>query len=190
MSLLKTLTPVMIVLAIGCKSQSEKILDKFKEINENLERTNKTVDSILLGSDSRTDSTALDLKSVGFDPSVADSLGNLFIQTRAYLIRLKEELKKADSKGENLDASQNLLIKTPKGDSLYNYMLQVYNTGTKYGDSASRILLTDLKKYGKDKWLARYFNMLPTVAAITILSKFQNDLGNTKVAIMSAYKKT
>lgn len=158
-------------------------MDRFREVNETLERT----DSILMGSDNRTDSTARDLKSAGFDDGVADSLGNLFIQTRAYLIHLKDELKKADSKGEKLDVAQNLLINTAKGDSLYKYMSQLYEAGIKYGDSTATLLLyKDLKKLGKDKWLERYFKMVPTVAAITILSNFQSDLGNIKHSLVNA----
>ena len=178
----------MIGLVIGCRSASDEVVDKFKEVNESLERSNKMVDSIMLRSDRRTDSTAQDLKSVGFDPAVADSLGNLFIQTRAYLIRIKNEIKNADNTGENLDVAQNLLIKTTKGDSLFNYMKQVYEAGIKYGDPTSLSYLNDLRKYSKDKWLERYFKMVPTIAAITILSKFQNDLGNIKVTIMYAHK--
>ena len=91
-----------------------------------------------------------------------------------------------DSNGENLDVAEDILIKTQKGDSLFNYLMQVYNAGIKYGDSTSRQYLIDLRKYGKDKWLERYFRKVPTIAASTILSKFQNDLGRIKISVMSA----
>ena len=166
---------LIIILAISCKSPSEKVMDNFKEVDESLEKTNKTVDSL-----------SRQMKFVGFDKAVADSLEKLFDNTSVYLKRLKSELDSSDSHGEKLGVAKDILIKTQKGDSLFNYLVQVYDVANKYGDSTSRQYLIDLRKYGKDKWLERYFRKVPTIAASTILSKFQNDLGLIKISVMSA----
>ena len=176
------LIPAIICFIVSCKSPSDRIFDKFSEVNEDL----KAVDSMMAESDRKMDSMTNDLKFVGFDPAVADSLSNLFNQTSIYLSFLKGELNNADGTGEEPDAAETLLLKTQKGDSLYNYMMSVYNAGIKYGDSTSQQRYFPLTKYNKQDWLKRYFKNVPTVAAITILSKFRHDLVDVKMTLMSA----
>ena len=166
---------LIIVFVISCNSPSEKVMDNFKEANESLERTNKTVDSF-----------SRKMKFVGLEKVVADSLEKLFNNASSYITHVKNELDSTDSNGENLDVAEDILIKTQKGDSLFNYLQQVYDAGIEYGDSTSRQYLTDVRKYGKDKWLERYFRKVPTIAASTILSKFQNDLGLIRISVTSA----
>ena len=176
---------VVISLVMGLRSASQVTTD-LKELAERIERTNRMVDSMLWDSDYRIDSMTQNMKFIGFDPSVADSLTKLLDQTSKLLTRLKNELSNTDILNGNLDAAENLLIKTPKGDSLYNYMMQVYDTGIKYGDSTSGERYSRFKKYTKDNWLNLYFKDVPTYAAITILSKFRNDLVHVKTALMAA----
>ena len=92
----------------------------------------------------------------------------------------------ADSEGEKLDVAEKLIIKTTRGDSLYKYVMALYDVGIKYGDSTLQRSYTVFKESTKDKWLRKYFRMVPTVAAKTILSKFQNDLAHIKFAVGSA----
>lgn len=185
MKLLRIFIPFVISLLIGLQSGSQDVIKNFKEINEKLERTNKMIDSILGESDLKIDSMTQGLRLVGFDPSVADSLTKLFDHTSKLITCLKNELKTADTSGEKLDIAGKLLIQTQTGDSLFNDMRQVYEAGVKYGDSTMYPLLKDIKKHGKDKWLERYFKMVPSVAAITILSKFRNDLVHVKFHLMN-----
>ena len=175
MEQLKTLIPVIICLLASCKSPSEKVMDSFKELNESLEKTNKTADSL-----------TREIKLVGFDKAVADSLERLFYNASVYIERLKNELDSTDSNGENLDVAEDILIKTQKGDSLYYYVINIYDVGIKYSDSSLRKGYISLRESDKDKWLDKYFRKVPTVAASTILSKFQNDLTTIKLAVMSA----
>lgn len=174
--------PAIICFIASCKSPSDRVFDKFKEVNEDL----KSLDSMIAESDHKMDSMTKDLKFVGFDPVIADSLRKLFNQTSVYLSILKGELNNADATGEEPDAAETLLLKTQKGDSLYNYMMSVYNAGIKYGDSISQQRYIPLTKYNKEDWLKRYFKNVPTVAAITILSKFRHDLVDVKMTLMSA----
>ena len=172
-------------LVIGFRSASQVTTD-LKELTERIERTTRMVDSMLWESDHRFDSMTQNMKFIGFDPPVADSLTKLLDHTSKLLTRLKNELINADTLSGKLDAAENLLIKTPKGDSLYNYMMQVYDTGIKYGDSTSGDRYSRFRKYTKDNWLNLYFKDVPTYAAITILSKFRNDLIHVKTALMAA----
>ena len=176
---------VVISLVMGLRSASQVTTD-LKELAERIERTNRMVDSILWDSDYHIDSMTQNMKFIGFDPPVADSLTKLLDHTSKLLTRLKNELSNTDILNGNLDAPENLLIKTLKGDSLYNYMMQVYDTGIKYGDSTSGERYRRFKKYSKDNWLNLYFKDVPTYVAITILSKFRNDLVHVKTALMAA----
>ena len=175
MAQLKILIPIMICLVVSCKSPSEKVMDSFKEVNETLDKTNQTVDSL-----------TQEMKFVGFDKAVADSLERLFNNASVYIKRLKNELDSTDSNGENLDIAEDLLIKTKKGDSLYYYVMNIYDVGIKYSDSSLRTGYISLKGSDKDKWLDKYFRKVPTIAASTILSRFQNDLVKIKLAVMGA----
>ena len=137
-------------------------------------------------SDHRFDSMTQNLKFIGFDPPVADSLTKLLDHSSKLLTRLKNQIISDDTSGGPFDAAEKLLIKTPKGDSLYDYMMQVYDTGIKYGDSTSGDRYSRFRKYTKDNWLNLYFKDVPTYAAITIFSKFRNDLIHIKSALMAA----
>ena len=175
MERLKILIPIIICLLVSCKSPSGKGMDSFKEVNESLEKTNQTADSL-----------TREMKFVGFDKAVADSLERLFYNASVYITSLKNELDSTASSGENLDVAEDILIKTQKGDSLYYYVMNIYDVGVKYSDSSLRKGYISLKRSDKDKWLDKYFRKVPTIAARTILSKFQNDLVKIKLAVMSA----
>ena len=150
---------------VGCQSHSDKILENFKKVNESLDSLNKAADSALGN-----------IELVGFEKSTADSIDGILNEAAAYCMRINEELAQMDAEGEKLDAAQKLLIKTPKGDSLYNHLMAVYDLGIKYGaDSAGDRKFILLKEDNKDKWLEKYFRMVPTIAAQTIVSKFRND---------------
>lgn len=176
---------VVISLVIGHRSAAQ-VKPDLKELTERIERTNKMVDSMIWQSDHRFDSMTQNMRFIGFDPPVADSLTKLLDHTSKLLTRLKNQIISADTSSGPFDAAEKLLIKTPKGDSLYNYMMQVYDTGIKYGDSTSGDRYSRFKKYTKDTWLNLYFKDVPTYAAITILSKFRNDLIHIKTALMAA----
>jgi|SRR6187455_3158844 len=175
MEQLKILIPVIICLVVSCRSPSEKVRDSFREVNESLEKTNKAADSL-----------TQEIKLVGFDKSVADSLERLFYNASVFIRRLKNELDSTDSNGEDLDVAEDILIKTQKGDSLYFYVMNIYDVGIKYSDSSLRRDYISLREPDKDKWLDKYFRKVPTIAAITILSRFQNDLTQIKFTLMSA----
>jgi len=155
------------------QSPSDKILENFRKVNESLEKLNEAADSSLGNTD-----------LAGFEKSTADSIDHVLNEAAAYFMRIHSELEESDTKGEKLDAAEKLLIKTPKGDSLYNHLFAVYDPGIKYSDdSAGRQRFLWLKKDNKDKWLEKYFKMVPTIAAQTIVSKFRSDCSSVRRSI-------
>ena len=124
---------------------------------------------------------------------------------------LKMEKGVEHFKEDNLDASSRMFDKMGEGEKLYK-KLQDYKAkllGTldpnKFSDPVlkksitekraelERTLPLDLKippsQTGSTKkdWSSAYFHMTPTIAALTILSKFQNDVKNSESQVVDYY---
>lgn len=120
-----------------------------------------------------------------------------------YIEALKAELKKEaglkmvdgkeDFKEDDLDAATRLFISAPptgkaKGKELYDKLknfkeqLLAIDPEMKVAIGANLPLDIPEVKSEKDKeeWAYTFFHMTPTVAAITMLSKFQNDIKNSE----------
>ena len=177
MSLSEYIIPgILLFSLLSCNSPSDKIAEQFKKIDEQLQRSDDSIDSI-----------TQKMKIVGFDQSTADSLTGILNGASVYFQNIKAELENMDRKGEKLDAAEKLLIKTPKGDSLFNHLMSVYDLGIKYSaDSIRRQEFILLKMNDKDKWLEKHFKKIPTFAAKTMVSKFGNDCSTVRMIVASA----
>jgi hypothetical protein len=164
-----------------CKSPSNEIMDAFKTADSSLsistEYLNNSIDKIYPSIDSnRSNHLTYAL--------YADSVYFTTKNTCNYLDSLKNILKTKDTTGENIDLATNMLIKSATGDTL----LQKLSSVCKYAYSS----LIDKSKKGEldsalvtireiqvDKnWKKKYFESVPTFAAMTILSSFKNDCIN------------
>lgn len=135
-----------------------------------------------------------------------------------YLEALKEELiqeaggyvtdeesgEKRIKSEDNLDAATRLFISAPpngkgKGNELYEKLKQYKERLLALDPVMSEELATTLpldltipktnNKAGKNDWAYNYFHMTPTVAGVTILSKFQNDVRNSEVSVVDYFHK-
>ncbi len=120
-----------------------------------------------------------------------------------YIEALKAELKKEaglkmvegkeDFKEDDLDASTRLFVSAPptgkgKGKELYdrlkNFKEQLLAIDPEMKKDIGSNLPLDLPEIksekDKEEWAYTFFHMTPTVAAITMLSKFQNDIKNSE----------
>jgi len=135
-----------------------------------------------------------------------------------YIEALKLELKKESGlrtidgkdefKEDDLEAATRLFISNPpdgrgKGKELFDklqsfktQLLAINDTITKEVGPGlpldlripnSIIVPTDDK--GKQDWAYGYFHMTPTIASITMLSKFQNDIKNSEAQVVEACHK-
>lgn len=124
-----------------------------------------------------------------------------------YIEGLKGELKKAaglvikekdgkpyeDFKEDNLDASTRLFETGKKGEELkarlddYKKNMLAIDGGIKAKFEANFPVNTDAVegKEGKKDFTAGYFHMTPTVAALTMLSKFQNNVKNAENQVIN-----
>jgi gliding motility-associated protein GldM len=124
------------------------------------------------------------LKNAGFDPT-----------------RKKDGQPDSTYKEDNQDVATHYMIEEGKGKELFNrlaaYREQMVALGKSSGDSTKDLskdiaelvkqinLETPRTKAGAKDWQTAYFHMVPTVAAITILSKFQNDIRTTENRVVS-----
>jgi gliding motility-associated protein GldM len=133
-----------------------------------------------------------------------------------YIEGLKEELKKESGfsknlKGEqefnadNLDAATRILVenatdgKEGKGKELLaklksfkDQLLQINDSMKAEIENGLPIDLTippTESEAGKNNWAYSYFHMTPTIAAVTILSKFQNDVRNSEAKAVEYFLK-
>jgi gliding motility-associated protein GldM len=130
----------------------------------------------------------------------------------AYIDALKLELKKESGlktiegkeefKEDDLEAATRLFVSNPpegkgKGkeffDKLNNFKKQLMEIDPDIAKEVGPNLPLDLSipksnnKPGKndaESWALNYFHMTPTIAAITILSKFQNDIKNSEAQVV------
>ncbi len=198
----------LVLTAMLALNVSAEILNAFKTVDNSLIGTNRTINASteqILGSlnDKRTDPSSATkanywypkaqqaqvyskeiydyvqtlrtriLKEAGFDPAAnGDSTfkqDNLDIATR---IMVEEgEGKKLQKKLE--EYKQRMLGLDPLIKSQFLNSLQI-NTE-----------VPAVQDKGNKTWEAAYFRMVPTVAAMTILSKFQNDVKTTENKIVS-----
>ncbi len=126
-----------------------------------------------------------------------------------YLEALKLELKKESGlktedgkeyyKEDDLDAPTRLMVSTPpngkgRGKELYAKLqkfreeLLGIDPGIKKDVGPNLPLDLSIPKTnnqaGKDDWSFEYFHMTPSVAALTIMSKFQNDIKNSEAQVV------
>ncbi|RYY40167.1 MAG: gliding motility protein GldM [Chitinophagaceae bacterium] len=116
------------------------------------------------------------LKNAGFDPT-----------------RMKDGKPDSTFKEDNQDVATHYMIEEGKGKELLakleNYKKQMIALGGAAAGDSMTNLTKDIEGYmkqidltvpptkaGVKDWQNAYFHMVPTVAAITILSKFQNDV--------------
>jgi len=126
-----------------------------------------------------------------------------------YIDALKQELKvesdlktvdgKPQYKEDDLEASTRLMISLPpegknKGKELFDkltaFRKELLAIDTSIGNDVGPNLPLDLSipksnnEVSNKDWAYGYFHMTPTVASITILSKFQNDIKNSEAQVV------
>ena len=125
----------------------------------------------------------------------------------AYVESLKQELKvesglqikdgKEVYKEDDLDATTRLFLNKKSGESkgkdLYNKLVKFKADLSAIDPLIAKEVIPNLPLdlsipttssiAGKGDWAYAYFNMTPSVAAITILTKFQNDIRNSEAQI-------
>ena len=186
----------LVLTALLALNVSSEILNAFKTVNNSLDKSNAIIDESNVNISEQ-------MKEMLNDPSSktraeiwkpkADSVLNITRETSAYVAELKQKLlqeaglkEDGSYKEDNLDAASRLFETKGEGDKLFNRLKQ-------YKEDVLRVLPPDLSKkieaslaidlekpktqnLGNNTWSSAYFRMTPAIAALTILSKFENDV--------------
>jgi gliding motility-associated protein GldM len=197
----------LVLTAMLALNVSAEILNAFKTVNRSLQNTNAVVDksttTIMASLDQkRSEPSTAEKAKIWYEK--AKQIQDFSTATYAYIDGLKTQimtLSKYDPAAENgkgvdnLDVSTRLLVDKGEGKKLYQSLadfkknvLGVDPVITKEFESSLPIDLTIPKTQNKgnqNSWEAAYFRMVPTIASLTILSKFQNDVKTTENRIIS-----
>ncbi|HEY8396627.1 MAG TPA: gliding motility protein GldM [Flavihumibacter sp.] len=199
----------LVLTALLALNVSSEILNAFKTVNESITTANSVVDAKNAAvfeafkdalEDPKTRQNAeIWLPKAQEAKKLADEVSN-------YIEELKVELKK-ESKGENigtpeekfsiddLDASTRMLVEGAKGqellDKLTEFKAKILEVVPEQKDAFAKSLPIDLEipksqtgNTVQNNWQSAYFHMTPTIAALTILSKFQNDVKNSEAIVV------
>ncbi len=201
----------LVLTALLALNVSSEILNAFKTVNNSLLSSNLAIDhkneAIAKSFEELAKDPASKEKAVIWKPK-AEKAHQLAEDVTKYLEGLKQELKKAsklvvDKDGkehfslDNLDAATHLLVEGPVGtkngkelfQKLSDFKAQLLQIDPAIQQQFGTNLPLDLaipeteSKVGKGDWAYSYFHMTPSIAAITILSKFQNDVKNSEAQV-------
>ncbi len=198
----------LVLTALLALNVSSEILNAFKTVNNSLQNTNTAVDKssqrIMQSlNDKKLDPTTAAKANI-WEPRAKQTMD---ISEKAYnfIQGLKDDIIKAaggdpkDStknfKEDNLDIATRMMIKEGKGKQLYD-MLAKFKTDilgindtikTEFTKNPLQVDLSMPKTQNKSNktWEQAYFHMVPTVAALTILSKFQNDIRTSENRVVT-----
>ncbi|ULQ52460.1 gliding motility protein GldM [Flavihumibacter fluvii] len=199
----------LVLTALLALNVSSEILNAFKTVNQSITTANTVVDeknnSTFKSFEAKLKDAKTAEKTAIWYPK-AQEAQKLSDAMSKYIDELKTELKK-ESKGEkigtaeekfsedNLDASTRLLVEGPKGEELHKkleeYKAAMLKIVPEEKANFEKSFPLDLRvpesqnsTLAKNDWKSTYFRMTPTIAALTILSKFQNDVKNSETQVV------
>ena len=197
----------LVLTALLALNVSSEILNAFKTVNNSLETTNRVVNTstseIMTSLQAKLKDEGTRERAQTWLPK-AQRAQQLTTDLYNYIQSFKDQIltesgadyAKGDStyKDDNLDIATRIMVEKGGGKELYK-RLEKYRTevlaidpaiAQQFGTSLP-INLTKPKTQSKSNktWEDAYFRMVPTVAALTILSKFQNDVKTTENKVVS-----
>jgi gliding motility-associated protein GldM len=194
----------LVLTALLALNVSSEILNAFKTVNRSLETTNATVnkssETIMASLEQKMSEPATAEKARIWQPK-AKQVQDAAKIAYTYIQGLKDDiLKKAGGdpknpekryKEDNLDITTRMMVDKGEGKKLYTQLDQFKKTVMNIDpaikaefEASLPIDLSAPKTKGKS-WEYAYFHMVPTVAALTILSKFQNDVKTSENKVVA-----
>lgn len=197
----------LVLTAMLALNVSAEIINAFKTVNSSLEKSNGTLSSatteIYDAFVASLEDPKTREKAAIWKPK-ADQVKELSSNLSSYIDGLKEKLKKESGYNEetgagidNLDAATRLMGTGKEGEgeklrlALEQYKKDILAIDPEIAKEFDHSLPINtempVSQAGNtnQEWSTAYFHMTPTVAALTILSKFQNDVKNTENKVAS-----
>ena len=199
----------LVLTALLALNVSSEILNAFKTVNNSLEKTNEIVSistgDIMTSLQAKLSDSGTAKKAKIWHP-VAVNMQGYSTSVYDYIQSLKEEIlkeagadyNKKDStydEGE-LNIATRLMVKQGKGKELLKRLTEFKTQASKIGGDSlitviEKLIQVNIEKPKsltgdkKKNWEESYFHMVPTVAALTILSKFQNDIKTSENKVIT-----
>lgn len=200
----------LVLTALLALNVSSEILNAFKTVNTSLMHSNDAIDEknkTIFSSFKQELNQAEKKELAAIWLPKAEQAKTLADEVVSYLdglkLKLKQESKLETVEGkekfneDNLDAATRLFVEPGKANGeelrrrLDEFKTKILAIDPEIGKEFGNTLPLDLSipqssdnKVGKNDWAFSYFHMTPTIAAITILSKFQNDVKNSEAQIV------
>lgn len=199
----------LVLTALLALNVSSEILNAFKTVNNSLEKTNDVVTAstgeIMTSLQAKLSEAGTAEKAKIWYP-IALNVESYSNPVSKYIQDLKDEILKAagadyskkDSTYEEgeLNIATRLMVKQGKGKELLKKLTEFKNNLIGVGGDSLRSQIEKLVQINLDKpksltgdrrknWEESYFHMVPTVAALTILSKFQNDIKTSENKVIT-----
>ncbi len=191
----------LVLTALLALNVSSEILNAFKTVNNSLEESSRVVNQSTtdvmtslqekLNDPGTKEKATIWLAKANQVVSLTESMNKQIQDLKNKILSEAgadySKRTKADSayKDDNLDIATRLMVEKGAGKqllaSLTKYKDDVLKVDPAISSEFSKSLPIHLEKpktqnRGNNTWEAAYFRMVPTVAALTILSKFQNDV--------------
>ena len=201
----------LVLTALLALNVSSEILNAFKTVNNSLEATNTVVNAstkeIMTSLQAKLSDQGTKERAQIWYPH-AQRTQQLSTDLYDYIQKFKDQIlneagadyAKGDSsyKDDNLDIATRIMVEHGGGKELYKRLEQYKKEilaidakdggqiAAKFGNSLPiNLAKPKTQNKGNKTWEDAYFRMVPTVAALTILSKFQNDVKTTENKVVS-----
>lgn len=194
----------LVLTAMLALNVSAEILNAFRTVNQSLANANEIIElknQNLFGSFERKAADPKTAEKAKVWQAKALQAKGYADNLYTYIESLKTDLmvgagqKQAggEYKEDNIDAPTRLLVESNKGKDLYQkleaYKANLFAIDKSIRDEFAKTLPMDLStpkstNQGNRSWEAAYFRMTPTIASITMLSKFQNDVRNSEAQVV------
>jgi gliding motility-associated protein GldM len=205
----------LVLTALLALNVSAEILNAFKTVERSLSTTNKTIDAstqtIMASFEEKKADPASRTKAEEWMPKATAAVA-LTSDLNNYINTLKAQIlkeadfdpkRKGDStyKEESQDVATRIMVEQGKGAELKKRLEDYKKKMVAIDPLHAKEINTYLKQIdldipptkgghgaGKNQtWEGVYFRMVPTVAAITMLSKFQNDIKTSENRVVSLF---
>jgi gliding motility-associated protein GldM len=202
----------LVLTAMLALNVSAEILNAFKTVDRSLTTTNTTINNstntILASLQEKMNQSETAEKARIWYPK-AQRVQQLTATLNGEINTIKAEIlkgagfdpaKNGDStfKEDNQDVATRIMVEEGKGKELLAKLAQykkdvlaiepsLASTVDQYLKQVDLSIPPTKNSHGNVTWESAYFRMVPTVAAITMLSKFQNDIKTTENRVAALY---
>jgi gliding motility-associated protein GldM len=201
----------LVLTALLALNVSAEILNAFKTVEKSLDTTNTTINqstSTIMASLQEKMSQSESAEKARIWYPKAQRAQELTKQLNTYIDGLKAQIMKeagfdpvanGDStfKEDNQDVATRIMVEQGKGKELFAKLQQYKKEMAAIDPALASEINTYLKQIsldppatknkGNESWEAGYFRMVPTVAATTMLTKFQNDVKTAENRTVSLF---